>query len=79
VRKKRWEVIYQTHSYDKYKDSNHQNIEMIFGPYDDLYIENLDSKKQKKLSEAEVHNYEQSIVWHPIQLERRIAEALNLR
>jgi hypothetical protein len=78
VREKRWKVIYQTPNYNKYEDSNYQNIEIVFGPYDNLYLENLYSKTKKRISETEALDYEQSIVWHPIQLERRIAEANNL-
>ena len=72
IKEKRWKIIYQTPNYNKYKDSNYGSIEIIFGPYDDLYLENISTREKKKVKENDIQKYEQSIVWHPIQLEKRI-------
>jgi hypothetical protein len=72
VKEKRWKVIYQTPNYDKYEDSNYGSIEIIFGAYDDLYLENISTHERGQIKEEDISKYEQSIVWHPIQLEKRI-------
>jgi hypothetical protein len=78
IKEKRWKVIHQTPNYDKYKDSNYGSIEIIFGSYDNLYLENISTHERKKIKEDEISKYEQSIVWHPIQLEKRIVSIIKI-
>ncbi len=76
IRKKRWKIVYQTPNYDKYSDSNYANINMVLGDYQNLYLKNVESGLEKKLTKEEARKYEKSIVWHPAQLEPRIVQEL---
>ena len=45
IRKKRWKVVYQTPNYDEFNDSNFNDINMVFGAYDDLHLKKFGSGK----------------------------------
>jgi len=77
VLKKRWKVIGKTENYDKYKDSNYSNINIVLGGYDNLRLYNFESNAERKITKEEARKYEMAIVWHPAQLEPRIIEELN--
>jgi hypothetical protein len=74
VVKKRWRVIGQTENYDKFKDSNYENLRMVFGIGEDFRLRDFSTKKEIPISreEFELKGYEFSTVWFPIDLENRI-------
>ena len=78
IKKKRWKIIYENKDYDKIIDSKFDGINIVFGTYDDLYIKNLSSGKETSVTEDEAKKYEKSIIWYPIDLERRIGYELGI-
>jgi hypothetical protein len=78
IKKKRWKIIYKTPNYNKFNDSNFNDISVVFGSYDELYLETLSSGKKVFITEEDAKKYEQSIIWHPIDLERRIGCELGI-
>lgn len=75
--KKRWKIIGQTENYDKTKDSNFNNLRMIFGMDNDFRLKDLSTGKEINISRDEIESHEFSTVWFPIDLENRILEKLN--
>jgi len=75
--KKRWKIIGQTENYDKIKDSNFNNLRMIFGMDNDFRLKDLSTGKEINISRDEIESHEFSTVWFPIDLENRILEKLN--
>ena len=78
IKKKRWKIIYKTPDYNKFKDSTFNNINIVFGTYDNLYLKNLASGKEIGITEKDSQKYEQSVIWYPIDLERRIGCELGI-
>ncbi len=80
VVKKRWRIIGQTENYDKIKDSNYENLRMVFGIGEDFRLRDFSTKKEIPISrkEFELKGYEFSTVWFPIDLENRILKHLEL-
>lgn len=78
IKKKRWKIIGKTPNYNKFKDSNFNDISIVFGSYDELYLENLSSGKKRRVREEEAKQYEHSLIWYPIDLERRIGYELGI-
>ncbi|SHJ74187.1 Immunity protein 26 [Anaerocolumna jejuensis DSM 15929] len=72
ISKKRWRIVGRTENYDKFKDSNYNNIEMAFGLDDDFRLRHLSTGKERPISRDELKKYEFSVVWYPIDLEKRI-------
>lgn len=72
IPKKRWRIIGRTEDYDKYRDSNYNNLEMVFGLDDAFRLRHLSTGKEKPVSRDELKKYEFSVVWFPIDLENRI-------
>ncbi|SHL26201.1 Imm26 family immunity protein [Flavobacterium chilense] len=70
--KKRWRIIAQTENYDKYKDSNYNNLKLAFGLDGDFRLRDLSTAKEISISREELTQYEYSTVWFPIDLENRI-------
>ncbi len=72
--KKRWNIIGKTQNYDKIKDSNYENLRMVFGIGEDFRLRNFSTKKETPISRSEfmLKGYEFSTVWFPIDLENRI-------
>ncbi|MEL0650612.1 Imm26 family immunity protein [Algibacter sp. TI.3.09] len=75
--KKRWKIIEQTENYDKYKDSNYNNLKMVFGGIG-FRLRDFSTKKETPITREEVKlkEYEFSTVWFPIDLENRILKRL---
>ena len=67
--KERWKVVGKTSNYNKIKDSNYNEINIIFGIDDNIRIFNYGSGKEKKITEdeAELLNYEYARTWFPIE------------
>lgn len=78
VVKKRWRIIGKTENYDKYKDSNYDNLEMVFGVDGDFRLRNFSKQKEISITRDEFNlkGYEFSTVWFPIDLENRILKAI---
>ncbi len=74
--KKRWRVLASDEHYDKYRDSDYDEIRFVLSPYDEPKLWSLKDNSEKGISELEVKNYEISRIWFPNQLEKRIIEAL---
>jgi hypothetical protein len=74
VVKKRWKVIGQTENYDKFKDSNYNNLKMVFGIGEDFRLRDFGTEKETPISREEftLKGYEFSTVWFPIDLENRL-------
>lgn len=70
--KKRWRIIGQMENYDKFKDSNYENLKMAFGMDGDFRLRNFSTKEEKTITREELKHYEFSTVWFPIDLENRI-------
>lgn len=76
VVKKRWRIIGKTENYDKYKHSNYDNLKMIFGVGEDFRLRHFCTKKETPITREEFNGYQFSIVWFPIDLEKRILKAI---
>lgn len=78
VVKKRWRIIGKTENYDKYKDSNYDNLEMVFGVDGDFRLRNFSKQKEISITRDEFNlkGYEFSTVWFPIDLENRILKTI---
>lgn len=76
VVKKRWRIIGRTENYDKYKHSNYDNLKMIFGVGEDFRLRHFSTKKETPITREEFNGYQFSIVWFPIDLEKRILKAI---
>ena len=76
VVKKRWRIIGKTENYDKYKHSNYDKLKMIFGVGEDFRLRHFSTKKETPITREEFNGYEFSIVWFPIDLEKRILKAI---
>ena len=76
VVKKRWRIIGKTENYDKYKHSNYDNLKMIFGVGEDFRLRHFSTKKETPITREESNGYQFSIVWFPIDLEKRILKAI---
>ena len=74
--KKRWRIIGKTENYDKYEDSNYNNLQMAYGMGDDFRLRDLATGEEKPISRNDLEKYEFSVVWSPIRLENRIIEHL---
>ncbi|ANU48260.1 hypothetical protein ADH76_11520 [Enterocloster clostridioformis] len=72
IPKKRWRIIGRTEDYDKFKDSNYNNLEMVFGFDDDIRLRHFSTEIEIPISRDEAEKYEYSVVWYPIDLENRI-------
>lgn len=72
--KQRWKIIGKTENYDKSKDSNYNNLKMVFGIGEDFKLRDFSTKKETPISREEFNlkGYEFSTVWFPIDLENRI-------
>ena len=72
--KQRWRIIGKTENYDKSKDSNYNNLKMVFGIGEDFRLRDFSTKKETPISREEFNRkgYEFSTVWYPIDLENRI-------
>lgn len=76
VVKKRWRIIGKTENYDKYKHSNYDKLKMIFGVGEDFRLRHFSTKKETPITREEFNGYQFSIVWFPIDLEKRILKAI---
>lgn len=76
VVKKRWRIIGKTENYDKYKHSNYDNLKMIFGVGEDFRLRHFSTKKETPITREEFNGYQFSIVWFPIDLEKKILKAI---
>jgi len=74
IYKKRWKKLYTQVPYDKEKNSNASNIQLVLGTNDDLYL--WENGKKTPVSEEEATKYEMWKIWMPSQLEKRIIEEL---
>lgn len=72
VVKKRWRIIGKTIDYDKFKDSNYENLKMAFGIGEKFWLKELSTRKETLITRDELKKYEFSTVWFPIDLENRI-------
>lgn len=79
VAKKRWRVIGQTEHYDKFINSDYNNLKMAFGTDGNFRLRNLGTKNEINISREELAQHEFSVVWFPIDLENRIIERLHYR
>lgn len=79
IHKKRWKIISRNPNYDKYRDSNYANLEMVYGIPDEFRLRRLSTKEEIPISREEMlrRNIPYAIVWHPTQFERRILELIS--
>ena len=79
--KQRWRIIGKTENYDKSKDSNYNNLKMVFGIGEDFRLRDFSTKKETPISREEFNckGYEFSTVWYPIDLENRILKKTSSR
>ncbi|WP_427875644.1 Imm26 family immunity protein [Flavobacterium sp. MMS24-S5] len=75
--KKRWKIIGQTENYDKIKDSNYNNLKMVFGIDDDFRLRDLHTEQETIISRNQIEKHEFSTVWFPINLENRILKKMD--
>ena len=66
----------KTENYDKYKHSNYDKLKMIFGVGEDFRLRHFSTKKETPITREEFNGYQFSIVWFPIDLEKRILKAI---
>lgn len=78
VVKGRWKVIGRTDGYDKFRDSDYENLRMAFGD-GDFRVRQLSTGVEVPITREELASYEFSVVWFPIDLENRIIEHLDDR
>jgi len=78
VIKKRWRIINQTVNYDKYKDSNYENLKMVYGGIG-FRLRDLSTKNETPITREEfkLKGYEFSTVWFSIDLENRILKHIS--
>ncbi|RLJ69178.1 Imm26 family immunity protein [Pedobacter alluvionis] len=76
VRKKRWKVVCKTANYNKYVDSGYSDIKMVMEEGDGFYLKTFDTGEKSILSASDASSYESAKIWHPIHLEKRIAERI---
>lgn len=78
VMKKRWKIIGKTENYDKYKDSNFSDINIIFGIDDNVRVFNYGTNEEIKITEEQEESLdcEYAVTWFPIDLENRIIEEI---
>lgn len=74
--KKRWNIIGATQNYDKYRDSNYEQLKMVYGVPGDFRVRKLSTKEEFPISrdEMELHKIPYATVWYPINLENMIIE-----
>lgn len=79
VIKKRWKVIYQTPDYDKIKDSNYNDIQLVLGAIDNLRIWHAKDNSETPITREELisGNYQLMGIYPPIQIEKKIIEQIN--
>lgn len=79
IQNKRWKIISRNPDYDKYRDSNYANLEMVYGIPDEFRLRRLSTKEEIPISREEMlqRNIPYATVWHPIQFERRILELIS--
>ena len=79
IYKKRWKIVSRNPDYDKYRDSNYANLEMVYGIPDEFRLRRLSTKEEIPISREEMlqRNIPYATVWHPIQFERKILELIS--
>lgn len=78
VVKKRWKIIGKTDNYNKFRDSNYENLRMVFG-IDNFRLRQFSTGIEVPITREGLKNYEFSTVWFPIDLENRIIRHLEDR
>lgn len=78
IHKKRWRIISRNQKYDKYRDSNYANLEMVYGIPDEFRLRRLSTKEEIPISREEMlrRNIPYATVWHPAQFERKVLELI---
>ncbi|MCD8408629.1 immunity 26 domain-containing protein [Tenacibaculum dicentrarchi] len=78
VHKKRWKVISQTDKYDKIKDSNYNDIQLVLGGIDNLRIWHAKDNSETPITREELINgdYQLMGIYTPLQIEKKIIEKL---
>lgn len=76
--KKRWNVIGATESYDRFRDSNYNQLKMVYGVPGEFRVRQLASGEERLISreEMELLNIPYATVWYPINLENRIIKLI---
>jgi len=76
--KKRWKVIHQTENYNKERDSNYNDIELVLGGMDDLRIWHAKDNSETPITKEDFFkgNYQLMAIYDYIQIERKILESL---
>lgn len=76
--KGRWRIVGCTTEYDKNLHSNYQSLKMVFGDASNFRLRDFSSGIEEVISREEIHKYEFSTVWFPIDLENRIVLSLGI-
>lgn len=79
IYKKRWKIISRSPNYDKYRDSDYANLEMVYGIPDEFRLRRLSTKEEIPITREEMlrRKIPYATVWHPIQFEHRILELIS--
>lgn len=78
ILKGRWKILGTSPDYDKYRDSNYENLRMVYGVPGQFRVRNLLTKTETPISRTEMEKEKipYATVWFPINLENRIIELL---
>lgn len=76
--KKRWNIIGTTKNYDKYKDSNYEQLKMVYGVPGEFRVRQMATGEEHPISreEMELLNIPYATVWYPINLECEIIQQI---
>ncbi len=77
IYKKRWKKLYTQENYDKEKDSQYSQIQLVLGSSNDLRL--WQNGKESQINEITAKKYEKWQIWSASQLERRIIEELGYK
>ncbi|MDU8925665.1 Imm26 family immunity protein [Pasteurellaceae bacterium LIM206] len=79
IYKKRWVKIGQQENYDKEKDSNFSQIQLVLPALPDGLPRLWQNGQERHTSFEESKNYEEWTIWRSSHLEKRIIETLKTR
>lgn len=77
IRKKRWIKVYQQESYDKERESNYSEIQLVIGDISGLQL--WQNGKTTPITQEEAQHYEFFRFWFASHLEKRIREILKIK
>lgn len=80
VERKRWKVVQENSNYDKEKESNYNDIELVLGGIDNLRIWHAKDESETPITREELikGNYQLMAIYDYTQVEDKIIEKLDL-